>query len=74
LEGHRTLHETLKRSGEVSKASVEDALKREEDRYTKERIMAPEKEYVAELVAIYSNFVAAETAFATLVEHLEKFV
>jgi hypothetical protein len=76
-EGRKSLHETMKRSADVSRAAVVDALKREDDRYAKERAerhTPPPKEHLAQLVAIQSNFVAAEAAFERLREHLNKFM
>jgi len=76
-EGQKSLRETMKRSAEVSRAAVVDTLQREDDRYAKERAAKnspPPMELVAKLVAVHSNFVAAEAALNGLREHLNKFV
>jgi len=74
LEGNKSLHAAMTKSAEVSKAMVVDKLKREEDRYANEgaRESPPPMEHVAKLVAIHSNFVAAEVALNGLREHLNE--
>jgi hypothetical protein len=76
-EGQLSLHETMRRSADVSRASVVDALKREDERYAKERQSGrtpPPKQDLAQLIAIHSSFAAADAAFERLKVHLNKFV
>ena len=75
-EGEKSLEETMKKSEKASRATVLDALQAEDGRYEKE--LKDKRTYTAdqlgELVAIYSNFVAAEAALGSLRERLARFV
>lgn len=74
-EGEKTLEGVLKVSAEGAKAAVKDVLAKEETRYQIERSKKDEpadKRVVAETLACFINFQAADSALFRLQEHLVK--
>ena len=76
-EGSKSLKSALMQSSAAAKATVENALQREDARYereSKEKDKMPPNEQVAELVASHLNLVAAESIFLFLKPRLLKLV
>ncbi|KLO15519.1 hypothetical protein SCHPADRAFT_938629 [Schizopora paradoxa] len=74
-EGEKTLEGVLRVSAEGAKAAVEDVLMKEETRYQIERSkkeQPADKRIVAETLACFINFQAADSAMFKLQEHLIK--
>lgn len=74
-EGEKTLEGVLKVSAEEAKAAVKDILGKEETRYQIERSkkdQPADKRVVAETLACFFNFQAADSAMFKLQEHLVK--